>query len=94
MVFQLNHLLSLKQQQASIIEAKLALRRADESVIQGRSLMLFTIVTIIFLPLSFMSSVFGMNASDFDAPGGGNNMSLKHQFRIICMSLSQTQFWL
>ncbi|KAG9229786.1 hypothetical protein BJ875DRAFT_177511 [Amylocarpus encephaloides] len=80
---QLNHLLSLKQQHASIIEAKLALKRADESVTQGRSIMLFTIVTIIFLPLSFMTSVFGMNSSGFDAPGGGNSMSLQHQFKLI-----------
>lgn len=83
---QLRDLLSLKQQQASIIEAKLALKRADESVIQGRSIMLFTIVTIIFLPLSFMTSVFGMNASEFETPTGGNSMSLKHQFKLICAS--------
>ncbi|KAH8676422.1 hypothetical protein BGZ60DRAFT_258152 [Tricladium varicosporioides] len=82
---QLKDLLSLKQQQASIIEAKYALKRADESVIQGRSIMLFTIVTIVFLPLSFMSSVFGMNASDFDDPhGNGNKMSLRDQFRLLC----------
>jgi hypothetical protein len=77
----------LKQQQASIIEAKHALKRADESVVQGRSVMLFTIVTIIFLPLSFMSSVFGMNASDFDAAdGNGNKMTLQHQFKLLCKS--------
>ncbi len=43
---QLEGLLSLKQQQASIVEAKAALRRADESVKQGRAIMAFTIVTI------------------------------------------------
>lgn len=82
---QLKDLLSLKQQQASIIEAKHALLRADESVLQGRSVMLFTIVTIIFLPLSFMTSVFGMNASDFDSPtGDGSSMTLRHQFKLLC----------
>jgi Mg2+ and Co2+ transporter CorA len=82
---QLKDLLGLKQQQASIIEAKHALKRADLSVIQGRSMMLFTIVTIIFLPLSFMTSVFGMNASDFDAPSGdGSKMTLRHQFKLLC----------
>ncbi|KAH8761304.1 hypothetical protein BGZ57DRAFT_829634, partial [Hyaloscypha finlandica] len=84
---QLRDLLSLKQQQASTIEAKLALKRADESLIQGRSIMLFTIVTIIFLPLLFMTSVlamhasvfamhasvFAMNASEFETPTGGNS---------------------
>jgi len=81
---QLKDLLDLKQQQASIIEAKYALKRADESVSQGRSIMLFTIVTIIFLPLSFMSSVFGMNAKDFADAKGDPNMSLRHIFKLLC----------
>ncbi|KAK1980532.1 hypothetical protein LZ30DRAFT_823678 [Colletotrichum cereale] len=37
--------------------------------------MIFTIVTIIFLPLSFMSSVFGMNNKDI----GDTNMSFGDQ---------------
>jgi len=40
--------LTLKQQQASIVEAKAALQRAEESVKQGRAIMAFTIVTIFF----------------------------------------------
>ncbi|CZT41654.1 uncharacterized protein RSE6_01413 [Rhynchosporium secalis] len=80
---QLKDLLGLKQQQASIIEAKYALKRADESVTQGRSIMLFTIVTIVFLPLSFMSSVFGMNAKDFADKDGNPNMSLSHIFKLL-----------
>ncbi|TAQ87980.1 hypothetical protein B7494_g3667 [Chlorociboria aeruginascens] len=79
---QLRDLLSLKQQQASIIEAKYALERADESVSQGRKLTLFTIITIIFLPLSFMSSVFGMNSSELSGSNGGL-MSLRHQFTFM-----------
>ncbi|KAH8598621.1 hypothetical protein B0O99DRAFT_684012 [Bisporella sp. PMI_857] len=43
---QLKDLLSLKQQQASIIEAKCASKSAEETAIQGRSIMLFTIITI------------------------------------------------
>ncbi|KAL2071212.1 hypothetical protein VTL71DRAFT_12447 [Oculimacula yallundae] len=80
---QLKDLLSLKQQQASIIEAKYALKRADESVTQGRSIMLFTIVTIIFLPLSFMSSVFGMNAKDFADKDGNPDMSLSQILKLL-----------
>lgn len=41
----------MKQQQANIIEAKAAIRRADESVIQGRSIVVFTVVTIFFVSL-------------------------------------------
>ncbi|KAH6712755.1 hypothetical protein BKA61DRAFT_484150 [Leptodontidium sp. MPI-SDFR-AT-0119] len=85
---QLKDLLSLKQQQASIIEAKYALKRADESVTQGRSIMLFTIVTIIFLPLSFMSSVFGMNTKDLADANGNPTMSLKHIFKLLCELIS------
>ncbi|RYP76353.1 hypothetical protein DL771_001792 [Monosporascus sp. 5C6A] len=59
-------LLSLKQQQASIVEAKAALQRADESVKQGRAIMAFTIVTIFFLPPGFFAAFFGMNNVDIN----------------------------
>lgn len=79
---QLRDLLTLKQQQASIIEATASLDRADESVHQGRSIMIFTVITIIFLPLSFMSSVFGMNAVEFT--GSSNSvMSIREQFEFM-----------
>jgi hypothetical protein len=39
----------MKQQQAGIIEAKAAIRRADESVLQGRSIVVFTVFTIFFV---------------------------------------------
>ncbi|KAK4447225.1 hypothetical protein QBC34DRAFT_410137 [Podospora aff. communis PSN243] len=71
-------LLTLKQQQASVIQIA-SLSNAEESVRQGRAIMVFTVVTIVFLPLSFMSSVFGMNNSDF----GDNTMTLRDQFRLI-----------
>ncbi|KAM3067868.1 hypothetical protein ACMFMG_011353 [Clarireedia jacksonii] len=79
---QLRDLLSLKQQQASIIEAIAALSYADESVQQGRSIMVFTTITIIFLPLSFMSSLFGMNAKELAGPDGGI-MSIGEQFKYM-----------
>lgn len=54
--FQLQALLSLKQQEASIVEARIALERADESVQQGRAIMAFTIVTIFFVSSAIFSS--------------------------------------
>ena len=45
--------------------------------------MMFTIITIIFLPLSFMSSVFGMNARELSGASGGI-MSLRYQFKFMC----------
>ncbi|KAK0653060.1 hypothetical protein B0T16DRAFT_455371 [Cercophora newfieldiana] len=73
---QLEGLLGLKQQQASIVEAKAALRRADESVKQGRAIMAFTLVTIFFLPLGFFATFFGMNNADIT---GDMWMSLDQQ---------------
>ncbi|KAI1497760.1 hypothetical protein F5X99DRAFT_432688 [Biscogniauxia marginata] len=62
----LKDLLTLKQQQAGVIEAREAVKSASETVRQGQSIMLFTSVTIIFLPLSFCTSLFGMNAAEFN----------------------------
>ncbi|KAL2143371.1 hypothetical protein VTI28DRAFT_10485 [Corynascus sepedonium] len=73
---QIRELLDMKQQQAGIIEAKAAIRRADETVIQGRSIVVFTVVTIFFLPLSFFATVFGMNNRELDT----GSMSIGVQF--------------
>ncbi|KAI0528046.1 hypothetical protein F5B22DRAFT_16968 [Xylaria bambusicola] len=54
---QLLNLLDLKQKTAALAEARATTQ-------QGRAIMLFTIVTIIFLPLSFFTSYFGQNVSD------------------------------
>ncbi|KAG4437373.1 hypothetical protein IFR05_007137 [Cadophora sp. M221] len=51
----LNELLGLKQQQSSVVQSRVS---ALETFRQGRSIMLFTIITIIFLPLSFGASAF------------------------------------
>lgn len=48
---QLRELLDMKQQQSGIIEAKAAIRRADESVLQGRSIVALTVVTIFFVSI-------------------------------------------
>ncbi|KAI0433174.1 hypothetical protein F5Y09DRAFT_352192 [Xylaria sp. FL1042] len=74
------HLLTMKQQQASVVQAWQAVRQSDETIKQGRSIMVFTLATIVFLPLSFLTSVFGMNNQEF----GGNKWRLKHQFLYIC----------
>lgn len=43
----------MKQQQSNIIEAQAAIRRADESVLQGRSIVVFTVVTIFFVSSTY-----------------------------------------
>jgi len=63
----LKDLLDLKQQQASVVEAREGVK---QTLSQGRSIMLFTIITIIFLPLSFFTGVFGMNATNLTGAVG------------------------
>ncbi|KAK3170675.1 hypothetical protein OEA41_002757 [Lepraria neglecta] len=65
-------LLDMKQKQASIVEAHLAReqtiltrQQTGAAVEQARIVMIFTIVTIIFLPLSFFASVFGINSREW-----------------------------
>ena len=70
----------MKQQQSNIIEAKAAIRRADETVLQGRSIVVFTVVTIFFLPLSFFATLFGMNAREFNE----GTMALGTQLVYMC----------
>ncbi|OTA98762.1 hypothetical protein M426DRAFT_17086 [Hypoxylon sp. CI-4A] len=69
-------LLELKQQQASVLQAWQAVKQSEETMKQGHSIMGFTIVTIIFLPLSFMSSIFGMNNAEITS----ETWSIKKQF--------------
>ena len=46
---QVNALLSIKQQQASVVQAFQAIQQGEETVSQGRAIMLFTVMTIIFV---------------------------------------------
>jgi hypothetical protein len=48
-VTKLDYLLSLKQQQASIIQAWQSIRHGEEAVKQGRAIMVFTTMTILFV---------------------------------------------
>ncbi|KAF7718922.1 DUF676 domain-containing protein [Penicillium ucsense] len=73
-------LLDLKQKQANVDEAKMARWQAEETQNQSRSLMVFTIFTVIFLPLSFFTSLFGINAREWS--GTPENLSLSEMFEI------------
>ena len=60
-------LLDMKQKQANIVEAHLAREQTEVAADQSRSVMIFTIFTIIFLPLSFFASVFGINSREWSS---------------------------
>lgn len=67
-------LLETVQRQAQIDEVRLSRQQADLASAQNRSVMIFTVFTVIFLPLSFFTSLFGMNTREW---GGGNNTPLR-----------------
>ncbi|KMK62050.1 hypothetical protein Y699_02891 [Aspergillus fumigatus Z5] len=59
------NLLDLKQKQANVDESRLARWEAEVTQTQSRSVMVFTIFTVIFLPLSFFTSLFGINVREW-----------------------------
>ena len=71
-------LLDMKQKQANIVEAHLAREQTEVAADQSRSIMIFTIFTIIFLPLSFFASMFGINAREWS--GVSENLRLRTIF--------------
>ncbi|KAJ5684524.1 uncharacterized protein N7477_000869 [Penicillium maclennaniae] len=73
-------LLDLKQKQANVDEAKIARWQAEATQNQSRSVMVFTIFTVIFLPLSFFTSLFGINASEWS--GVSSNLTLVEMLEI------------
>ena len=75
-------LLDMKQKQANIVEAHLAREQNEVAADQSRSVMIFTVFTIIFLPLSFFASVFGINAKEWNIQPN-NFPSLKNIFLIM-----------
>ncbi|KAI0184829.1 hypothetical protein EV127DRAFT_223845 [Xylaria flabelliformis] len=77
----LNHLLDLKQKQANFNEARDTRRLANEADNRARAgeeqnqlLFVFTMITVVFTPLSFVTSFLAVPSQDFpqnDAGGGG-----------------------
>ena len=65
-------LLDLKQKHANAFEARFARDQAAGTVRQGRTIMVFTIVTVIFLPLSFIAAFFAINVESFPHNEQGN----------------------
>ncbi|KAK3989115.1 hypothetical protein QBC44DRAFT_381891 [Cladorrhinum sp. PSN332] len=62
---ELNTLLNLKQKQANVWEARFSREGSEQTQRQGNITMVFTIVTIFFLPLSFMSSFLAIQVDSF-----------------------------
>lgn len=58
--------MDLKQKQSSLAEARTNRYQVEDSARHGRIMLLFTVVTIIFLPMSFLATWFGMNLKEED----------------------------
>ncbi|KAK5272239.1 hypothetical protein LTR99_010657 [Exophiala xenobiotica] len=66
----LTQVLDLKQKHANAVEARFQRKQAEETARQGQTIMVFTIVTIVFLPLSFLASFFAIDVIEFPRPPG------------------------
>lgn len=62
----LTHLLDLKQKHSNALEARFASVQAEIAARQGQTIMVFTIVTIIFLPMSFIAAFFAINFQEWN----------------------------
>jgi hypothetical protein len=58
-------LFDMKQRQANVLEAHYSRKVAQDSGRQATTVLVFTVVTIVFLPLSFMSSFFAIPVKEF-----------------------------
>ncbi len=67
----LTNLLDLKQKHSNALEARFARDHAMIAARQGQTIMTFTIVTIIFLPMSFIAAFFSIQIKDWE-----NNLTL------------------
>ena len=65
-------MLDLKQKHANAFEARFARDQAAGTARQGQTIMVFTIVTIIFLPLSFIAAFFTINVAEFPRAADGS----------------------
>lgn len=72
-------LLDLKQKHANAFEARFTRDQAADTARQGQTIMVFTIVTIIFLPLSFIATFFAINIQEFPrSADGSQNLHLAY----------------
>ncbi|OTB14069.1 hypothetical protein K445DRAFT_319265 [Daldinia sp. EC12] len=49
-----------------LLQNKIANLQAEESATQGKNMMVFTLITAVFLPLSFLTSLFALDIESFE----------------------------
>ncbi|KAF2681139.1 hypothetical protein K458DRAFT_392364 [Lentithecium fluviatile CBS 122367] len=78
-------LLDMKQKQSNVIEAYFGRIAAQTQGEQNRTILIFTIFTVVFLPLSFFTSLFSMNVREWT--GNDTNKTL-HTVVTLMVSVS------
>ncbi|EMC97134.1 hypothetical protein BAUCODRAFT_42293, partial [Baudoinia panamericana UAMH 10762] len=76
-------LLDLKQKHANASEARYARYEAAETAHQGQILMVFTIVTVIFLPLSFIATFFALDITEFPHQGSDQQLPMGYVLKYL-----------
>ncbi|KAE9368720.1 hypothetical protein N431DRAFT_63393 [Stipitochalara longipes BDJ] len=71
-------MLDLKQKHANAFEARFARDQAAGTARQSQTIMVFTIVTIVFLPLSFIAAFFAINVREFPRLDGNSSLPLAY----------------
>ena len=74
-------LLELKQKYAGVFEARYSRMQATSSVRQGHTIMVFTIVTVAFLPISFIATFFEVPVNEF-----AQSLTLDHVSKVIFLA--------
>jgi ankyrin repeat protein/Mg2+ and Co2+ transporter CorA len=69
-------MLDLKQKHANAFEARFARDQATGTARQSQTIMVFTIVTIVFLPMSFIAAFFSISIDEFPTDPTTGNHSL------------------
>ncbi|KAK4221999.1 hypothetical protein QBC38DRAFT_490929 [Podospora fimiseda] len=78
----LTSLLDLERIQSNVLEAKFARDQAVLAARQGQTILMFTIVTIIFLPISFVATIFTINFKEW-SDGEDSLLSFGFVFKYI-----------
>ncbi|KAJ3494803.1 hypothetical protein NLG97_g3838 [Lecanicillium saksenae] len=97
----------LKQKHASQLEAAAAAQQAKDTARQGNAIVLFTVVTIVFLPISFMAAFFAINIDELQVTANGKlplayvvkymlavGLSLSIPFILVAFNLDVVARWL
>ncbi|KAI1392021.1 uncharacterized protein F4822DRAFT_113604 [Hypoxylon trugodes] len=71
-------LLDLKQKHSNALEARFAGDQAVIAAKQGQTIMVFTIVTIIFLPMSFIAAFFAINLKEWNTDIGSEPLTIPY----------------